>query len=161
MYHTRRVKKTLPMKLPWCYAQMSSNKAPVFTYARGGGGGQIIVFRSRHPSSGRTDHRDRPNLRHGPGLADDISHRSKLENGQVWDATTFGARLSAQPRATASRKIRIPKTRPQLRKTVNRQTSRRNEYHARRSKKSLQTKMPWRYERAYIAPHWPKIIKRH
>ena len=36
MYHTRRVQKTLPMKLPWCYAQMSSNKAPRIHIREGG-----------------------------------------------------------------------------------------------------------------------------
>ena len=45
--------------------------------------------------------------------------------------------------------IGIPKTedKTQLRKKVNRQTSRRYEYPSRRSKKPLRTKMPWCYVR--------------
>ena len=43
--------------------------------------------------------------------------------------------------------IGIPKTRAQLRGKVNRQTSRRHDYQAHVGKKSLQTKMPWRFVR--------------
>ena len=43
--------------------------------------------------------------------------------------------------------IGIYKTRIQLREKVNRQTSRRQKYQARVSKKPLQTKVPWRYVR--------------